>query len=542
MASRSFSVLMIGLLLTGVSLFPVEKSEASEKPDGSSPSFVHYHAPDTLAYDELLEISATGQPTATLRLKLDTLLSVPFISNEANASSAAVELARSDKLGSFIRVGSWNIQRGAEFDRIKAALENPELFERQVKAARGSDKFKRIIQQLDTLRSVDVLALNEVDLGLKRTQYRDVAREMAAALKMNYAFGVEFVEVDPVNLGTEQFKEVSNDEKRAGLRQLIEVDKGRYRGLHGTAILSRFPIKRATLVPFKYQAYDWYTEEKSRISLAEAARRQLGRMAFLQETPREVRLGGRSLLVAELDVPQLPEGTMTVAATHLESRCGPEERRRQMQEALSLIKEVKGPLALVGDFNTSGSNTRPTSIRGELMRRVKDKNFWIKLGINTVAPLGPAFDFLMGIASFARTVHDPTARGIFLFGPNKEAGIFKDLEGFRFSDGYAFDFRGDPERSINKTGGTLANSNSRSHKKGFITTYSLDRSYWAVGKNKLDWILIKAYARNPRGKSEPYRLAPHFAQTLEELNYSTGRRFSDHNPITVDLPVEEPTI
>lgn len=557
MASRSFSILMIGLLLTGVAPFPIEKSEAGGKSHGVSPGLVHYYAPGTLTYDELTGISKTGKASPSVQPKLDTLLSAPFISNEAYASGAQTgraraeiseteisqtELSQSDKLGRFIRVATWNIERGLQLDRIKMALENPELFKRQIKARPDSDKFKKIIQQLDILRSVDVLALNEVDLGLKRTQYRDVAREIAAALKMNYTFGVEFIEVDPVNLGTEQFHDVSDAGKRAALRQLVEVDKRRYRGLHGTAILSRFPIKRVTLVPLKYQPYDWYSEEKSRVSLTEAARRQLGRVAFLHRTQREIRIGGRSILIAELDIPQLPEGSMTIAATHLESRCDPEDRRRQMQEALSIIKEIKGPVALVGDFNTSGSNTKPTSISNELMKRIKNKNFWIKQAVKSVSPLSPAFSFMAEAIGFSRSVHDPTAKGIFILGPNKEAGVFKDLEEFRFSDGYAFDFRGDALRTVNKTRGTLANSNQRANKKGFITTYSMERSYWAIGKNKLDWILIKAYAKEPRGAAEPYRLAPHFARTLEELNYSPGRRLSDHNPMTVDLPVQEPNL
>lgn len=46
--------------------------------------------------------------------------------------------------------------------------------------------------------------MNEVDLGLKRTEYRDVARNLARALGMNNVFGVEFVEVDRVSdLGIE---------------------------------------------------------------------------------------------------------------------------------------------------------------------------------------------------------------------------------------------------------------------------------------------------------------------------------------------------
>ena len=50
-----------------------------------------------------------------------------------------------------------------------------------------------------------MLVLNEVDLGMKRTGYRDVARDLAAAFHVNYAYGVEFVEVDPVfESGTEK--------------------------------------------------------------------------------------------------------------------------------------------------------------------------------------------------------------------------------------------------------------------------------------------------------------------------------------------------
>jgi hypothetical protein len=109
MASRSFSALVIGLLLTGVCLFPVEKSDADEKHDGISSSLIHYYAPGTFTYDELTRMSETGEASASLRSKLHTLLNAPFISNEASASDLQVELAQSDQLGRFISIGSWNI-------------------------------------------------------------------------------------------------------------------------------------------------------------------------------------------------------------------------------------------------------------------------------------------------------------------------------------------------------------------------------------------------------------------------------------------------
>ena len=53
------------------------------------------------------------------------------------------------------------------------------------------------------MKQADVIVLNEVDFGMKRTDYRNVAADLASALGMNYAYGVEFVEVDPIALGIE---------------------------------------------------------------------------------------------------------------------------------------------------------------------------------------------------------------------------------------------------------------------------------------------------------------------------------------------------
>jgi hypothetical protein len=57
---------------------------------------------------------------------------------------------------------------------------------------------------------------------------------------------------------------------------------------------------------------------------------------------------------------------------------------------------------------------------------------------------------------------------------------------------------------------------------------------------RLDWILVAPLVRHPRETSEPYRFAPHFAQTMELLNESIPDRISDHHPIMVDLPFQEP--
>jgi hypothetical protein len=136
---------------------------------------------------------------------------------------------------------------------------------------------------------------------------------------------------------------------------------------------------------------------------------------------------------------------------------------------------------------------------------------------------------------------DPTALNIPFVAENLEAKMFGKLEDSRFADGFAFDFRGDKERTINGTEGTLANSNQRDM-KGFATTFQFERAIDVVGKMKLDWIFVKSYLTEPRDEHQSYRFAPHFSRTLGSVNYALETRLSDHDPITVDLPFQEPHV
>jgi hypothetical protein len=62
-----------------------------------------------------------------------------------------------------------------------------------------------------------------------------------------------------------------------------------------------------------------------------------------------------------------------------------------------------------------------------------------------------------------------------------------------------------------------------------------------VGRFKLDWFFVKPFIEDPRRKGQPYLFAPQFGQTMRELNESVDDRISDHPPMTVDLPLHEPT-
>ena len=186
---------------------------------------------------------------------------------------------------------------------------------------------------------------------------------------MNYVYGVEFFEIDKLQLGTEELG--ANDEEKAEFTKVCSLaDPERYKGLHGSAILSRYPILAARVVPLKRQCYDWYHEELKKASALEGAKREVADRVFLEKIFREVRRGGRTLVMADLYVPELPEKKVTVINVHLENRCEPSCREDQMKEVLALVQPVANPVIMAGDLNTSGSDATPTSFKRELQKAV----------------------------------------------------------------------------------------------------------------------------------------------------------------------------
>jgi endonuclease/exonuclease/phosphatase family metal-dependent hydrolase len=393
---------------------------------------------------------------------------------------------------------------------------------------------------MDVLQSADVLVLNELDWGMKRSDYRAVVKDLANALKMNWSYGVEFVEVDPKVLGTQSFAEVENETERKELEEFFSTDKKRLLGLHGTAILSRYPLRDVKLVPFKYPAYDWYNGEKKYGSIEEGKRK--GASLLLGESiVREVRRGGRTNLIATIDVPDLPERQVTIVATHLENRTTPKGRVKQMDELLDMIRPIGNPVIVAGDMNTTGSDGSVTNIKSAVLKKINDPGFWATQGVKYATGAG----LIMGVSSFAfkqaKFQSDPTASGVPLLAPNPEQGLFKDLNKYRFDDGIRIDFRGDAELSVNDRDGTLGNSNERAS-KGFVTTFALPRSLGLAGKFRLDWIFVKGYLKDDAGAADSYRFAPAFARTMNEANEAFNDPLSDHAAISVDLPLTQPAL
>jgi endonuclease/exonuclease/phosphatase family metal-dependent hydrolase len=503
---------------------------AAVSSDASTPSFFDYEELNLLYHRDELD--------GPLKQKLDALLRTPFVKN---STTTRVSFPRSGEFGEFLRVAHWNIQRGIEFDAIRAlltgdrafaAMLDPEKFEGDPEAV------AELMAEAALLRSADVIVLNEVDAGLKRTGYRDVAAELAEAVGMNYAFGVGFVELTPIHL-TEK-KRPAGDAAARELMEIIEVDRARYKGLHGVAILSRFPLENVRLVPFENQPYDWFKSEKKGPGVLEKGKRELTRRLFLEETFREVRRGGRTTLLADIVDDRFPAGRVTVVATHLENRTTPAGRRRQLQELLAGIREVPHPVIIAGDMNTSGSDLTPLSIRREFMKRFGSPKFWAKTAANYALGLGMLEDLVISGITIGRNHSDPTVKHIPYIAPNPERQFFEAIKKFRFSDGTAFDLRGDEGKSIGDKKKPFSNSNQRGG-KGFVTTYQVKRPIMFIGKYKLDWILVKPPdLADPFDRKAPYRFAPHFGRTLTVVNEAIEGRISDHRPILVDLPLAEP--
>jgi endonuclease/exonuclease/phosphatase family metal-dependent hydrolase len=458
-------------------------------------------------------------------------------------------------VGAILRVAQWNIERGLEFDAIRLAFTDSKRFNALMedKSSRVDEKEREdIFDQIRILQRSDLIVLNEVDWGMNRTRFRNVTAELAAALGMNYAYGVEFVEVDPITMGIDQqviVREVEEtysephqdrDEMIAYVKKVMTPDPQHYKGLHGTAILSRYRLDNVHLIPFITRAHDWYADEK-KVSIPEKIEGKLSAAVFKEQLLRQVRRGGRMMLLADISDPDFPSGKITVVATHFEDVTTPGGRQKELQEVLDHIQGIDHPLILAGDMNTSTHTGVPISVTRALKQRFGDAKWWAEQGAAQAAryltPFGWAYSASIGVVGVVRKVDDPTRTNIPLVGDNPEAKFFSMLQKFRSADGSSFDFRGDKEGSSNEREGTLANSNERSE-KGFVSTSELGQSFGIVGQYKLDWLFIlPPNLEKPKDRNGADVLAPHYGRTLKALNHSIPERISDHNPITVDLPL-----
>ena len=108
---------------------------------------------------------------------------------------------------------------------------------------------------------LDIILLSESDVGMARSGNRHTTADLAAALDMGYAYGVEFVEL---GLGDDR-------------EQPWHKGQRNHVGLHGNAILSRLPLHDLALIRLDLAAAG--SRIASTASRRRSQRRLGGRMA-----------------------------------------------------------------------------------------------------------------------------------------------------------------------------------------------------------------------------------------------------------------------
>jgi endonuclease/exonuclease/phosphatase family metal-dependent hydrolase len=186
-----------------------------------------------------------------------------------------------------LRVVTWNINRGQQLGGIIAFLAQ---------------------------EPADLILLQEADFNAKRTNYRNIAHEIAQALSMNYVFGCEFQELTQGRQSSPAYT--------------------------GQATLSRLPLTASRIIRFRSQSEFWRP-----------------RWYVPQFQPFQRRLGARMALVSSVN---WSERQLMVYNVHLESRGNDSLRSSQLIEILddshSFPSDI--PVVIAGDFNfgLSGPN------------------------------------------------------------------------------------------------------------------------------------------------------------------------------------------
>lgn len=508
--------------------------------DDKPVKIVKKSGPKLLTYKELRVLAENPISTGALAIKYKKLLSTPFIDNSAYFKSGMPEVSIHPILGKSLRISTWNIEKSVKAYEVGKILTSEAQFVKDMK-----DKIRKIpaihseaVRQRAAIAASDILLLQEMDIGHCRSRYLFAAEHLAKKLKMNFMYAPQQLEIDPVHLGIDHIKFGNGDVDAAPCHAIVGNSRV-YRGVFGVAVLSRYPIKNIELFQLKTQPYNWYDGEIKKPDVLEIGRRKGSSAIFKFKPLRQVKVGGRAFTRVDLHVPGVPFETVSIINVHLEIKAHPKDREKQVKEILSYIKDIKNPVVMAGDFNSSSTDVSSTSIARFSRKTVTDPTKLLTAGLFVANVTG--VNQLRAILNYYKNFKNPLAWSIPVILPNKTKGLFSAIENFRFSDGGAFDFRGKKSRSTNRRSGKLSNSNQRQG-KGFSYSFSVPRSIGPIGCERLDWIFVKSFLTSSNQKNGSYRLAPHFGETLGLINLAVKDAYSDHHPITTVLPLGEPKL
>ncbi|MEE9382988.1 MAG: endonuclease/exonuclease/phosphatase family protein [Nannocystaceae bacterium] len=183
-----------------------------------------------------------------------------------------------------IQAVTWNLERGKQFEAICAVIRNePRIHE------------------------ADLLMLTELDIGMTRSGHRNVPRDLADQMGMAYVFANFHLVLSPGDQGERHHGEPNTA------------------AMHGSALLSRFPITRFAAVDLPEKIDKFHVLEK--------------------------RLGCKRAILCEVST---PSGLLTVVVPHLDPFADGRYRGLQMRRVLRAASDFGGDHVLLGgDLNTN---------------------------------------------------------------------------------------------------------------------------------------------------------------------------------------------
>ncbi|WP_299777048.1 endonuclease/exonuclease/phosphatase family protein [uncultured Roseobacter sp.] len=162
-----------------------------------------------------------------------------------------------------------------------------------------------------------IVLLSEMDSGMARTAQKNTSAEMAAALGMTYAYGVEFYEM---GLGGETERDFCTDDFNVA-------------GWHGNAILSSVPFEKLVLIRLDQKGH-WFCTGPQGVG-----------------DTGQPRLGGRMAVAA---IVPSEAGPLCFVSTHLESNAQAPYRHAEFGRLLAAVDDFAPglPVLIGGDLNT----------------------------------------------------------------------------------------------------------------------------------------------------------------------------------------------
>jgi endonuclease/exonuclease/phosphatase family metal-dependent hydrolase len=249
-------------------------------------------------FSELLKFESTAEMEASdvwrqihpeVERIINAVVAEPLASASGENADPATDVLPPAYAGGSASALAWNIERGIRLEGIIDALGNNA-----------------------NLRNKDIYLLAELDHGMARSGNRSVAREIAEALRLNYAFAPVYIAL----------------QKGSGVEAAIEGENTA--SIHGLAMMSPWPMKNIHAVP-----------------LPNGKDKMLG---------KEKRLGWLRALIADIDH---PAGTFRAVTVHLDVHCSREHRRRQMKVILDHLDTLAPlPTLIGGDWNTTTFNAQ----------------------------------------------------------------------------------------------------------------------------------------------------------------------------------------